>query len=191
MLWKKQKELFGQPKYIMWMSQWEEQKHSLLHEVAGWKTLLRRNSVWSCCCSIAHSFLTLWSHGLQQARLPCPSLSPGICSNSCPLSWWCHPTISSSVSPFSSYPQSFQISGSFPMSLLFASGGQSIQALSSASVLPVTGLISFRMDWFDILAVQGLSRVFSSTTIQKHQFFGAHPSLWSNFLIPIWLMEKP
>ena len=98
----------------------------------------------------------LWPHGLQHARLPCPSLSPGVCSNSCPLSRWCHPTISSSIVPFSSCPQSFPASGSFPMSWLFASGSQSIGA--SASVLPMNeclGLISFRMDWFDLFAVQG------------------------------------
>ena len=99
---------------------------------------------------------SLWPHGLQYARLFCLLLSPKVCSNSCPLSRWCHPTISSSVAPFSSYPQSFPASGSFPMSQLFASGGQSIGASAPASVLPVeySGLISFRIDWFD-LAVQG------------------------------------
>ena len=117
----------------------------------------------------------LWPNGLQHARLPCPSLSPG-CSNSCLLSQWCHPTISSSVAPFSSCPQSFPASGSFPMSLLFTSGGQNIGTSASASVLPIniqgwlpsglTGLIS--------LLYRGLSRVFSSTTVQKHQFFGTH-----------------
>ena len=100
----------------------------------------------------------LQPNGLQHTRLPCPSPSPGACSNSCPLSWWCHPTVSSSVIPFSSCLQSFPASGSFPMSRLFASGRQSIGASTSASVLPVTiqdwfplGLI----DWFDLLAVQG------------------------------------
>ena len=112
------------------------------------------------------------------ARLPCPSISPGVCSNSCSLSWWCHPIISSSVTPFSSCPQSFKASGSFPVSWLFVSGGQSIGASASASVLPVniqdclTGLTS--------LQFKGLSRVFSSTTVQKHQFFGTQTSLWSN-----------
>ena len=99
---------------------------------------------------------SLWLHG--HTRLSCPLLSPGVCSNSCPLSWWCHPPISSSVVPFSSCPQSFPASGSFQMSQLFTSGGQSIGVSVSASVLPmnIQGwlLISFRIDWFGILAVQ-------------------------------------
>ena len=100
---------------------------------------------------------SLRPHGLQHARPPCPTLSPVVCSNSCPLSWWCHPTISSSVVPFSSCPQSFPASGSFPVSRLFAWGGQRIGASASASVLPmnIQGLISFRTDWFDLHAVQG------------------------------------
>ena len=116
----------------------------------------------------------LWPHGLQHARLPCPSTTPGAYSNSCPLSWWYHPTISWSVVPFSSHLQSFPASGSFPMSQFFASGGQSIGASASASVLPVN-----IQDWFLLgLTVfisfqsKGLSRVFSNTTVQKHQFFG-------------------
>ena len=120
-------------------------------------------------------------HGLQHARLPCPSLSLRGCSNSCPLSQWCHPTFSSSVAPFSSCPQSFSALGSFPKSQLFTSGGQRIGASAPASVLPMniqgwfplgfTGLIS--------LLSKGPTRVFSSTTVQKHQFFGTQPSLWS------------
>ena len=116
-------------------------------------------------------------HGLQHARLPCPSPSPGACSNSCPLSQWCHPTISSSVIPFFSCLQSFPASGSFPMSWLFVPTGQNIGVSASASVLPMniqswfplglTGLIS--------LLSNGLSRVFFSNTFQKHQFFGAQP----------------
>ena len=99
---------------------------------------------------------SLWPHGLQHASLPCPSLTPRVCSNSCPLSQWCHPTILSSVVPFSSCLQSFPTSGSFPMSRLFASGGRSIGASASSSVFPMSiqELISFRVDWFD-LAVQG------------------------------------
>ena len=97
---------------------------------------------------------SLWSHGLQHTRLPCPSPIPGACSNSCPSSQWCHPTISSSVTPFSSCLPSFPALGSFPMTQLFKSGGQSTRA--SASVLPLNNvLISFRIDWFDLLAVQG------------------------------------
>ena len=126
-------------------------------------------------------------HGLQHAGLPCPSLSPGVCSNSCPLSWWCYPTISSSVTPFSSCPWSFPASGSFPVSRLFTSGGQSIGALASASVLPMN-----IQSWFPlgltglILPFKGLSTVFSSTTVRKHQLFSAQPSFWSNSDMKIW-----
>ena len=116
---------------------------------------------------------SLQPHGLQRARLPCPSLSPGVCCNSRPLSRWCHPTISSSVIPFSSCLQSSPASRSFPMSRLFTSGGQSIGASASASVLPVN-----IQDWFPLgltffisLLSKGLTRVFSSTTVQRHQFF--------------------
>ena len=117
--------------------------------------------------------------GLQHTRLPCPSPTPRAYSNSCPLSRWCHPTISSSVIPFSSHLQSFPASGSFPMSQLFASCGQSIGASASASVLPVN-----IQDWFPLrrtgwisLQSKGLSRVFSNTKVQQHQFFGAQLSL--------------
>ena len=99
---------------------------------------------------------SLQPHGLQHARPPCPSPTPRAYSNSCPLSWWCPPAISSSVIPFSSCPQSFPSLGSFQMSQLFASDGQSNGVSASASVLPIySGLISFRMDWLDLLAVQG------------------------------------
>ena len=121
---------------------------------------------------------SLWPHGLQHTRLPCPSPTPRACSNSSPSSWWCHPTISSSVVPFSSCLQSFPASGSFPVCQFFTSNCQSIRASASASVLPMniqgwfplglTGLIS--------LLSKGLSRVVSNTTIQKYQFFGAQLS---------------
>ena len=108
---------------------------------------------------ISHSVVSnsLRPHGLQHTRLPCPSLTPRACSDSCPSSWWCHPTISSSVIPFSSCLQSFPASGSFPVSQFFASGGQRIRPSASASVLPneYSGLISSRIDWFDLLVVQG------------------------------------
>ena len=105
---------------------------------------------------------------------------------------WRHPTISSSVVPFSSCPQSFPASGSFLMSRLSASGGESIGTSASASVLPMNiQLISFRMTFSMSLLSKGLSRVFSSTTVQKHQFFSAQPSLWCNFHIHTWLLEKP
>ena len=105
---------------------------------------------------------------------------------------WCHPTISSSVIPFSSYPQSFPALRPFPVSPLFISGGQSIGASASASVLPknIQGKFPLWIDWFDLLAVQRFSRVFSSTAVQKHQFFGAQPSLWPNSHICSWLLEK-
>ena len=102
----------------------------------------------------SHSVMSnsLWPHGLQHTRLPCPSPTPGACSNSCPSSWWCHPTISFSVIPFSSCLQSFPTSGSFPISQLFTSGGFSFSISPSNEY---SGLISFRMDWLDLLAVQG------------------------------------
>ena len=137
-------------------------------------------------------FNSLWLHELQHARFPCPSLSPIVCSNSCPLGQWCHQTISSSVIPFSSCPQSFPDSGFFPMSRLFASGGQSTGASSSASVLPmnIQGWFLLRLTGLISLRSKGLSRVFSSTTVQKDQFFGAQPSLWSSSHICAWLPEK-
>ena len=127
-------------------------------------------------------FNSLQLHGLQHARPPCPSPTPGVYSNSCPLSQWCHPTISSSVVPFFSCLRSFPVSGSFPMSQYFASGGQSTGASASASVLPVNIQDWFPLGWTGLSSLQskGLSRVFSNTTVQKHQFFGAqlsHPYL--------------
>ena len=137
--------------------------------------------------------ISLQLHRLQHTRLPCPSPTPAAYSNSCPLSWWCHPTISSSAVLFSSRLQSFPASGSFQMSQLFTSGSQSIRASASASVLPRT-----IHDWFPLglsglisLLSQGLSeRVFSNTTFQKHQFFDVQFSLWSNSHIHTWLLEK-
>ena len=142
-------------------------------------------------CSVMSS--SLQHHGLQHVRLPCPSPSSGVCSNSCPLSWWCYPTILSSVTPFSSCLQSFPASGSFPMSQSIVSGGQSIGASASESVLPmnIQDWFHFRMTGLICLQVKGLSRVFSNTTVQKHQFFGTHSSLWSNSHIHTWLLEKP
>ena len=118
-------------------------------------------------------------HGLQHARLPCPSPFPGACSNSCPSSRWCHPTISSSVIPFSSYLQSFPAWGSFPMSQFFTSGGQSIVVSASVSVLPMNIQDWFLIGWTGWISLQskGLSRVFSNTTVQKHQFFSVQLSL--------------
>ena len=135
---------------------------------------------------------SLWPHGLQYTRLPCPSLSPGVCSNSCPLSQWCYQTISSSVVPFSSCRQSFPTS-SFQRNQLFTSGGQSTGASASASVLPMDIQNSFPLGWTGWISLQskGLSRVFFSTTVRKHQFFGTQTSLQSNSHIHTWLLEKP
>ena len=127
--------------------------------------------------SVAQSCPTLRPHGLQHARPPCPSPTPGVYSNSCPLSQWCHPAISSSVIPFSSHLQSFPASGSFQMTQFFTAGGQSIGVSASASN-EYSKLISFRMDSLDLLQSKGLSRVFSNSTVQKHQFFGAQLSLY-------------
>ena len=129
----------------------------------------------------SHSVVSdsLRPHGLQHTRLPCPSPTPRACSNSCPSSPWWHPTIPSSVVPFSSHSQSFPASGSFPMSQFFASGGQTIGASASTSVLPMNVQDWFPLGWTGWISLQskGLSRVFTSTTVQKHQFFGAQLSL--------------
>ena len=122
---------------------------------------------------------SLWPHGLQHARPPCPSPTPRVHPNPCPLSWWFHLTISSSVIPFSSCPQSFPASGSFQMSQLFTSGGQSIGVSASTSFLPMNTQNWSPLGWtgWISLQTQGLSRVFSNTTLQKHEFFGTQLSL--------------
>ena len=140
--------------------------------------------------SLTHGFLlilkfssvmsdSLQPHGLQHTRPPCPSPTPGVYLNSCPLSQWCHPTISSSVVPFSSHLRYFPASGSFQMSQFFTSGGQSIGISASASVLPVNIQDWFPLGWTGWISLlsKGLSRVFSNTTVWKHQFFGAPLSL--------------
>ena len=142
-------------------------------------------------CSVMSN--SLQSHGLQHARLPCPSPAPRACSNSCPLSRWCHPTISSSVIPFSSCLQSFPASGSFPVSQFFTSGGQSIGVSESASVLPMNIQAWFPLGWTGWISLQskGHSRVSSNTTVQNHQFFSTKFSLWSNSHVHTRLLEKP
>ena len=124
---------------------------------------------------------SLWPHGLQQARPPCPSPTPWACSNSCPSSQWCHQTISSSVVPFP-WLQSSPASWSFPMSQCFASGGQSIGASASTSVFPMSIQGWFPLVWTGWISSQSkvLSRVFSNATVQIHQSFGAQLSLVSN-----------
>ena len=143
----------------------------------------------------SHSVMSnsLRPHGLQHARPPCPSATPGAYSNSRPSSRWCNPTVSSSVVPFSSHLQSFPASVSFQMSQFFTSGSQSIGVLASASVLPMN-----IQDWFPLgltswisLQSKRLSRVFSNTTVQNHQFSGTQPSLCSNSHIHTWLQGKP
>ena len=136
---------------------------------------------------------SLQSHELQHARPPCPSPTPRVHSDSHPLNRWCHPAISSSVVPFSSCPQSLPASGSFPMSQLFAWGGQSTGVSALASVLPMN-----TQDWSPLgrtgwisLQSKGLSRVFYNTTVQKHQFFSAQLSSQSNSYIHSWPQEKP
>ena len=142
----------------------------------------------------SHSVMSdyLGPYGLRHTKLPCLSPTPGVCSNSCPLSQWCHPTISSSV-PFTSCLQSFPAWGSFPMSQFFESGGQNIGVSASTWVLPMN-----IQDWFPLgliglisLQSKGLSGVFSNITVQKHKFFSAQLSLWSNYHIHTWLLEKP
>ena len=140
-------------------------------------------STCQCRCSVQFSRSVvsdfLWPHETQHTRPPCPSPTPGIYPNSCPLSQWCHLTISSSVVPFFSCPQSFPTSGSFQMSQLFASGGPSIGVSASTSVLPMNTQDWFPLGWTCWISLQskGLSRVFSNTTVHKHQFFGAQLSL--------------
>ena len=144
-----------------------------------------------CCCSVTKSYSNLLTPWLQLARLSCPSLTPGVCSVSCLLSWWCYLTISLSATPFSLYLQSFPASGAFPMRQ-FTKPNQSIGASTSASILPMniqgwfplglTGLISFQS--------KRLLKVFSSTTIPKYQFFSIQSSLWSNSHICTWLLQN-
>ena len=140
-----------------------------------------------CCCSVSKSYLTLCDPWTATHQASLSITDPRVCSNSCPLSQWCHPTVSCSVIPFSSHLQCFPASGSFPMSQFFASGSQSIGVSASASVFPMN-----IPDWFPLgltgwisLQSRGLSRVFSNTTVQKHQFFGAQlsyrPTLTSSF----------
>ena len=135
---------------------------------------------------------SLWPHESQHARPPCPSPTPGVYPNSCSLSCWCHPAISSSVVPFSSCPQSLPASGFFPMSQLFTWGGQSTGVSASASFLPKNTQDWSPLGWTGWVSLQskGLSRVFSNTSVQKHQFFSAQLSLQSNSHIHTWPLEK-
>ena len=150
----------------------------------SWNILYKFSSVQESHSVVSNS---LRPHGLQHTTPPFPSPTPGVYSNLCPLSWWCYLTISSSVIPFSCL-QSFLASGSF-----FASGGQSIRVSASTSPLPMNTQDWSPLEWTGWISLQskGLLRVFSNTTIQKHQFFGAQPSSQSNSHIHTWLQEKP
>ena len=153
---------------------------------------LSMNHECSCCCSVTK--LCLAPYNPMDCNVPgFPVLyCLPVCSDSCPVSQWCYPTTSSSVALFSSCPQSFPASASFPFSWFFASGGQSTVASASTSVLPmnIQGWLLLGLTGLISLLSTGLSRVFSSTTIQKHQFFGVQPSSWSNSHICTWLLEK-
>ena len=157
-----------------------------------WSVVCGRNStLYHQFSSVAQLCPALRLHGLQHARPPCLSPTPIVYSNSCPLSRWCHPNISSSVIPFSCL-QSFPASGSFPMSQFFAAGGQSISF--NFSISPSMTI----QDWFPLgwtgwisLQSKGLSRALSNTTVQKHQFFSTQPSSQSNSHIHTWPLEKP
>ena len=177
---------------ISWIGRW------ILYHWATWEALCHVKWLYHWHFNLVQFSLSVASdslqpHGLQHTRLPYPSPTPRACSNSCPSSQWCHPTISSFIIPFSSCLQSCPASGSFPMSQFSRWGGQSIGASASASVLPMN-----IQDWFPLgligciaLQSKGLSRVFSNTTVQKHQFFSPQFSLWSNSHIHTWLLEKP
>ena len=163
----------------------------------AWETThvyMKQTIVYNSYSSVAQLCLTLCDPiDCSMPGLPCPSPTPGVYSNSRPLSRWCHPTISSSVVAFSSYLQPFPASGSFQMSPFFASGGQGIGVSASASVLPMNIQDWFPLAWSGWISLQskGLSRVFSNTTVQKHQFFGAQASSQSNSHIHTWPQEKP
>ena len=160
------------------------------HLLLGRKAMTSLSSVQFSRSVMSYS---LRPHGLQHSRFPCPSSTPRVYSNSSPLIWWCHPTNSSSVVPFSSRLQSFPASGSSPMSQFFASGGQSIGVSASASVLPMNTQDWFPLGWTGWISLQskGLSRIFSNTTVQKHQFFSTQLSSQSNSHIHTWPREKP
>ena len=162
-----------------------------------WQTLFLGSKITADGDSVqfSHSVMSdsLWPHKLQHDMPPCPSTTPRVHPNSCPLSWWCHLTISSSVITFSSCPLSFPASRSFQMSQLFAPGGQSIGVSASTSVLPMNTQDWCPPRWTGWISLQskGLSKVFSNTTVQKHQFFCPQLSLQSNSHVHTWLLEKP
>ena len=149
--------------------------------------------LYSSLSSVSQSYPTPWPHEPQHTRPPCPSQTPRVHWDSRPSSQWCHPAISSSVVPFSSCPQALPASESFPMSQLFAWGGQNTGVSASASFLPKKSQGWSPSEWTGWISLQskGLSIVFSNTTVQKHQFFGAQSSSQSNSHIHTWPLEKP
>ena len=179
----------------------EKQDQSWMYHISWLQTIQQNYSHKNCILLVpkkTHQFSSVVSdslrpHESQHARPPCPSPTPGVNSDSRPSSQWCHPAISSSVVPFSFCPQSLPASGSFPMSQLFAWGGQSTGVSALASVLPKNTQDRSPLEWTCWISLQskGLSRVFSNTTVQKHQFFGAQPSSQSNSHIHTWPQEKP
>ena len=176
------------------MGSWEKQKKI---GSCRKRQLFSCLDVWTLYGSVQFSRSTvsdcLLPNGLKYARSLYSSSTLGVYANSCPLSLWCHPTISSFVDPFSSHFQSYLVSGSLHMSQFLASGSQSIGVSASASVLPMNTQDWSPLGWTGWISLQskGLSRVFSNTTVQKHQFFGTQPSLWFNSHIHTWLLEKP
>ena len=164
-------------------------KHRRTCNQHSWIVMVRVGSVQFSRSVVSDS---LRPHELQHARPPCPSSTPGVYSNSCPLNRWCHPAISSSVVPFSSCPQSLPASGSFPMSQLFPWGGESIGVSALASLLPMNTQDWSPLGWTGWISLQskGLSRVLSNTTVQKHPFFSAQLSSQSNSHIHSWPLEK-
>ena len=171
----------------MWMSAWScPTLHKPMDCCPPGSSVHGFSSIQFSCSVVSDS---LWPNELQHARPPCPSQTPGVHSDSCPSSQWCHPAISSSVVRFSSCPQSLPASESFPMSQLFAWGGQSTGVSALASFLPKNTQDWSPLGWTGWISMKskGLSRVFSNTTVQKHQFFGAQLSLQSNSHIHTWL----
>ena len=168
-----------------------EHMNKILNQFAKLKTTKMTLSSVQFSCSVLSD--SLRPHESQHNRPPCPSPTPRVHPNSCTSSWWCHPAISSSVVPFPSCLQFLPASESFPMSQLFTWDGQSIGVSALASVLPKDTQDSSPLEWTGWISLQsrGLSRVFSSTTVQKHQFFGAQLSSQSNFHIHTWPLEKP
>ena len=184
-------DLFKKPSFL------DLNRHFSKEDIQVANKYMKRQMLNIVICSVQFSrsvmFDSLRPHESQHAGPPCPSPTPGVHSNSRPSSQWCHPAISSSVVPFSSCHQSLPASESFPMSQLFAWGGQSIGISALASVLPKNTQDWSPLEWTGWISLQskGLSRVFSNTTIQKHQFFGAQVSSQFNSHIHIWPLEKP